>query len=73
MKPKESSLARLLADLAEAGLRLKLENKNSLAVGPSGRLSPDLRERLTHLKPDVIEMLRIYGGDLVGLFRRKST
>jgi TubC N-terminal docking domain len=69
-----SVVGRLLEDLAEAGLVIRLQGEGSIYVAPEDRLTPDLRQRLLAHKADVVELLGLHGDELLGLFdwRRAS-
>ncbi|MFR9779390.1 amino acid adenylation domain-containing protein [Micromonospora sp. MS34] len=54
----EGAVAALVADLARSDVRLKLAGNDQLSVSaPKGRLSPELRERITRHRAELISWL----------------
>jgi len=67
-----SAVAALLAQLAADGLALRAEEE-ALVVSPAEKLTPELRSLLVQFKPDVLELLRIHGPNLLTLFADAPT
>ena len=47
----------LVAELARAGIKLSLSDDKLRVAAPKGQLSPELRDRITQHKPELIEWL----------------
>ena len=57
------TVLELLGSLRERGVRLTAEGEKLKVAAPAGALTPELRERLAALKPQVLELLRGGAGD----------
>jgi hypothetical protein len=51
------SASSFLADLWQRGVVLRLSDDRSRILVPRSRLSPELRERLVHDKPEILRLL----------------
>lgn len=68
MRPAPTALVLLLRDLDRDGFSIGLR-ATQIALRPAERLTPELRERIQELRPELIEILGWHGEALLPLFR----
>ena len=71
MKPISNLLAHLVRDLDAAGFAVALDGA-SIAIAPAEKLTPGLRQRISAMRPDLIELIAVHGAALLPLFRESS-